>query len=154
MKKQLGFLLVLIAANFFIFSSCNKGDNTPPATKTKTQLLTQGTWKFKSATASGTDISNWAPPFNACRKDNIITFTSVGGGNVNEGLTSCSPPEGTTFTWNFTTNETILHISAILFPGGSNDFTLVKLTETELVVSQFYTPPLGPSILIEVTFQH
>jgi hypothetical protein len=155
MKKQLRLLFVLVAANFFIYSSCNKKNDTPPPTpKTKTELLTQTSWKFKSATASGTDISNQAPPFDACRKDNIITFTSAGGGNVNEGLTSCSPSEATTFTWSFTTNETILHISAVLFPGGANDFTLVKLTETELVVSQFYTPPLGPSILVEVTFQH
>lgn len=154
MKKQIGFLLVLIAANFFIFSSCNKSDYNPPAPKTKTELIMQGSWKFKSATASGTDISNQAPPFDACRKDNILTFTSVSAGNVNEGLTSCSPPEATTFTWSFTNNETVLHISAVLFPGGMNDFTLVSLTETELVVSQFYTPPLGPSILVVITFQH
>ena len=155
MKKQLLFLLVFFSATAFIFSSCsNKSDTPPPTPKTKTELITQSSWRFKSATASGTDVSNQAPPFDACRKDNIITFTSIGGGNVNEGLTSCSPSEATTFTWNFTTNETILHISAVLFPGGSNDFTLVKLTETELVASQFYTPPLGPSILIEITFQH
>lgn len=154
MKKQVSLLIVFIAANFFIYSSCNKSDYNPPAPKTKTELITQSSWRFKSATASGTDVSNQDPPFAPCRKDNIITFTSVGGGNVNEGLTSCSPSEATTFTWNFANNETTLHISAVLFPGGNNDFTLVKLTETELVVSQFYTPPLGPSILVEVTFQH
>lgn len=154
MKKKFYYFLVLIAANFFIYSSCHKSDYTAPPAKTKTELLTQGTWKFSSATANGTDISNQAPPFDACRKDNIITFTAAGGGNVNEGPTSCSPPEGTTFTWNFTTNETILHISAVLFPGGQNDFTLVSISETALVVSQFYTPPLGPSFLVTVTFQH
>ena len=154
MKKQIGLLLVLIAANLFIYSSCNKSDYNPPAPKTKTVLLSQNTWKFKSAKANGSDVSNQAPPFDACRKDNILTFTAVGAGNVNEGLTSCSPPENNSFTWNFTTNETILHVSAVLFPGGTNDFTLVSLTETELVVSFPYnfTPTL--SVIVVVTFQH
>lgn len=153
MKKQLSLLIFLVTASSFIFFSCSNKDATP-APKTKTELLTQSTWKFNSAKAGGTDISNQAPPFDACRKDNILTFTSTGDGNVNEGPTSCSPPENTSFTWNFTTNETKLHISAVLFPGGSNDFDLVSLTETALVVSQYYTPPLGPSILVTITFQH
>jgi hypothetical protein len=155
MKNKIRLLFVLVAANFFIYSSCNKSDNPPPPTpKTKTELISQSSWKFNSAKANGTDISNQAPPFDACRKDNILTFTSTGSGNVNEGLTSCSPSEATNFTWNFTTNETILHISSVLFPGGLNDFTLVSISETALVVSQFYTPPLGPSFLVVITFQH
>ena len=93
MKKKFYYFLVLIAANFFIYSSCHKSDYTAPPAKTKTELLTQSSWRFNSATANGTDISNQAPPFDACRKDNIITFTASGGGNVNEGPTSCSPPK-------------------------------------------------------------
>ena len=154
MKKQLGFLLVLFAANFFIYSSCNKSDYNPPAPKTKTVLISQNSWKFKSATANGSDVSNQAPPFDACRKDNILTFTSAGAGNVNEGLTSCSPPENNSFTWNFTTNETILHVSSQLYPNAPNDYTLISLSETELVVSFPYnfTPTL--SVIVVVTFQH
>lgn len=152
MKKQLGFLCVLITANFFIFGSCNKSDD-PPAPKTKTQLLIQGTWKFKSATASGTDVSS---SLQACQKDNIITFAAAGTGTIDEGPSKCNAidPQISSLTWNFASNETILHISATLFAGTGNDFTLISLTETELVVSIGYAPPVGPIILIVITFQH
>lgn len=153
MKKQLGFLLVLIAANFFIFSSCNKNDYNPPAPKTKTQLLTQGTWKFKGANAGGTDISS---SLQTCQKDNVLTFATAGTGTVDEGLTKCNVADLqiSPLTWNFASNETILHISTILFTNTGNDFTLISLTETELVVSIGYAPPVGPIILIVITFQH
>ena len=153
MKKQLGFLCVLIAANFFIFSSCNKTDNPPPAPKTKTQLLTQSSWKFKSATANGADASGY---LQTCQKDNIYTFLVAGTGTVDEGPTKCNAgdPQTTSLTWSFMSNETILHINTALFTNTSNDFTLISLSETELVVSTFYTPPVGPSVLVTITFQH
>jgi hypothetical protein len=153
MKKQLGFLCVLIAANFFIYSSCNKSDYNPPTPKTKTELLTQGSWKFKSATANGGDASGF---LSACQKDNIYTFLAAGTGTADEGLTKCNgaDPQTTSLTWSFLTNETILHINTALFTNTSNDFTLISLSETELVVSTFYTPPVGPVVLVTITFQH
>jgi hypothetical protein len=156
MQKQLFscIVLVTIALAFVFVTGCGKDDT--PVVKTKTQLITQSTWKFKNATANGTDISNQSPPFDPCKKDNIITFSTSGSGNINEGATKCNStdPDNVSFTWNFASSETILHISTTLFTGGSNDFTLVSLTETELVVSQGYTPPVGPSLLIVITFQH
>ena len=152
MKKQIQLLIVLIAANFFIYSSCKKS-NDPPVTKSKTELLSQGTWKFKSATANGSDASGY---LTACQKDNIYTFLAAGTGTVDEGPTKCNvgDPQITSLTWNFASNETILHISSALFTNTSNDFTLITLTETELMVSTFYFPPVGPSILVTITFQH
>ncbi|HKC34596.1 MAG TPA: lipocalin family protein [Chitinophagaceae bacterium] len=153
MKKQLTVLFALIAANFFIYSSCNKSDYTPPTPKTKTQLLTQGSWKFKGATANGGDASGY---LSACQKDNIYTFVAGGTGTANEGATTCNPgdPQSTPLTWSFMTNETILHINTALFTNTSNDFTLMSLSETELVVSTTYTPIGGPAILVTITFQH
>jgi hypothetical protein len=154
MKKQLGFLCVLIAANFFIYSSCNKNDNPPPPTpKTKTQLLTQAAWKFKGATAAGTDVS---AQLQTCQKDNIMTFAVNGTGMIDEGPTKCNPADNQTssFNWNFASNETILHFSSPLFTNTANDFTLISLTETELVVSINYVPPVGPVLLMVITFQH
>ena len=152
MKKQLAPLFAFFTAAFFLLASCQKDDNTP-APKTKTQLLTQATWKFKLATANGSDISS---QLQACQKDNILTFLVAGTGTVDEGPAKCnaSDPQTNPFTWNFASSETMLHISTVLFTGGSSDFTLVSLTETELVVSQGYTPGPGPSILMVVTFQH
>ncbi|MGH2553590.1 MAG: lipocalin family protein, partial [Chitinophagaceae bacterium] len=152
MKKLLAIFLVIIAANFFIYSSCNKSDN-PPAPKTKTQLLTQSPWKFKSATANGSDASGY---LQACQRGNIYTFAAAGTGTADEGPTKCNAgdPQSTSLTWNFANNETVLHISTSLFTNTSNDFTLISLTETELIVSTFYTPPVGPSIVVTITFQH
>lgn len=153
MQKQL--LSLTIFLSFLFITSCGKDDN-PVVVKTKTQLISQSTCKFKSATANGVDVSNQSPPFDPCRKDNILTFTAALTGTIDEGPSKCNPADlqTTSFTWNFASNETILHISTALFTGGSNDFTLVSLTETELVVSQGYTPPVGPSILMVITFQH
>lgn len=151
MKKQLSFLLVLIASNFFIFSSCNKDDVPTPTPKTKTQLLTQGTWKYKSATVGGVPYT-----IQACIQDNIYTYMVAGTGTIDEGATKCNAgdPQTTSFTWNFQASETILYISTILFPGGSNTFTLVSLTETEAVISQGITIGGGPTQNVVVTFQH
>jgi hypothetical protein len=151
MKKQLRFLFVFITANFLLFSSCSKKDSTS-VPKTKTQLLAQSTWKFKSATVGGIDYS---ASLQACQKDNILTFTTVGTGTVDEGLTKCNAadPQTSSLTWNFASGETILHVSATLFTGTGNDFTLISLTETELVVSIGYTNG-GPTILVVITFQH
>ena len=151
MKKQIQLLIVLIAANFFIYSSCKKS-NDPPVTKSKTELLSQGTWKFKSATASGTDYSS---SLQTCQKDNILAFAAAGTGTLDEGLTKCNvaDPQTTSFTWNFAASETMLHINATLFLNGSGDFTLLSLTETELVVSQPFS--IGPAtFIVVVTFIH
>ncbi len=152
MKKLLSFLCVLIAANFFISSSCNKSDDPPPP-KTKTELLTTGSWRFSSATYNGADASGY---LQACQKDNFYIFLVAGTGTVNEGPTTCNvgDPPTSSFTWNFATNETILHVNAPFFSNTSNDFTLVSISETQLVVSTLYTPPVGPSITVTVTFVH
>jgi hypothetical protein len=150
MKQQLRLLLVLLSTNFIIFSSCNKDDN-PPAPKTKTQLLTQGTWKYKSATVGGTPYT-----IQACQQDNIYTFSAAGGGGIDEGASKCNAtdPQTNSFTWNFQSGETLLYISTILFSGGSNTFTLVSLTETEAIISQGITVGGFPTQNVVVTFQH
>ena len=131
------------------FTNCDKNDDPPPAPQpTKTELITKSSWKFSTAFAGSTDVSS--VPQLACFKDNIITFSANLSGNINEGTNICSPTTAGPFTWNFASNETILHISTVLITGGSNDFTLVSLTETQLVVSQNY-PPIGT---VTVTFIH
>ena len=152
MKKQLSLLILLVTISSFIFYSCSNKDTTP-APKTKTELLTQGSWKFKSAFIGATDYSS---SLQACQKDNIYTFVAAGTGTADEGLTKCNGADPQTFslTWNWVSNETILHINTTLFSNTSNDFTLISLSETELVVDTWYTPPVGPSLLIRVTFQH
>jgi len=153
MKKQLLFSLALILTNTFIFTSCTKDDAPAPAPKTKTELLTQSNWKFKSAFVGATDYSS---SLQTCQKDNIYTFVAAGTGTADEGPLKCNAgdPQTSPFTWNWAASETILHISLVLFTNTTNDFTLVSISETELVVQTFYTPPVGPSFQVTITFQH
>ena len=153
MKKQFSFSILLTAISLFVISACsNKSDNTPPP-KTKTQLLTQATWKFKSATIGGADATGQV---QACQRDNVLSFQSNGNGTGDEGATKCNAgdPQTYNFTWNFASGETVLHTSNALFTNGSNDFTILSLTETELVVQMDYTPPIGPAAVVVITFIH
>lgn len=149
MKKQLSLLIVLIAAGFLLFTSCNKKDNPP--SKTKTQLITQSTWKVKSATVNGSPYT-----LQACQQDNIYTFVSTGSGSTDEGATKCNSgdPQTTSFTWSFQNNETAILFSSPLFTGGTNMVDLVSLSETELVILISISPGPGPTFIVKVTFQH
>lgn len=151
MRKQL-LLLFFITTGFFLITGCEK-DKDPAPQKTKTELITSGSWKFEKATASGIgDIS--AHPSLACYIDNTMTFSSNLTGTISEGANVCTSPAPATFTWAFQSNETILHLNFTLFAGGSPDFTIVSLTETNLVLSQTMTIAPYPATTIEVTFKH
>ena len=152
MKKQLIYLVTVLASSMFLLSSCDKdNDNTTP--KTKTQLISQGSWKFSSATINGSDASGMV---QACQKDNILVFAAAGTGNASEGPTKCNSgdPDNIPFTWNFANNETTLHISATLFTNGSNDAVLELVSETQLIITVTITPTVGPSYNIRITFTH
>lgn len=132
MKKSLA-LLLLLPVIFFI-TSCEKEKDNNPTPKTKTELLTTGTWKFSSATSSGIDVS---AALQSCQKDNIYQFNTGGTGSIDEGATKCNSgdPQTSALTWAWLSNETKLQLSAPLFSGTSGDVTLVSLTETELIGS-------------------
>jgi hypothetical protein len=134
MNKHLKWLAPLFATVILI--SCGKEED-PPETKTKTQLLTQSSWKFQSATASGTDITNNSAIL--CIKDDVITFSSNGTGTIVEGANICTPTTAGNFTWSFQSGETVVVMSSGLFPGGSGTFTVNSLTETTLTISQNVT---------------
>ena len=137
-----GFLIIC-------FVACKKSS---PHVKTKTELLTQTAWKLSTANATGFgDITSQVP---ACYKDNIYTFVSNGTGTINESTNICSPSTAGPFTWSFLNNETTLHLSATIFTGGSSDFTLVTLNETNLVISQVVTIAPLPATTVAFTFIH
>jgi lipocalin-like protein len=143
--------IVILAILALVFSACKK-DSDKDKPKTNTDLLTQASWKFSSASASGFgDVSSQIPD---CYKDNTYTFVSDGSGNTNESTNVCSPSTAGTFTWSFMNNETTLHISTPLFTGGSSDFTIISLNETNLIVSQTMTIAPLPPTTVQVTFVH
>jgi hypothetical protein len=144
-------LLVWALSLSLAMMSCQKEDDSP-APKTKTQLLTQATWKFSNATVGGTDVS---AALQTCQKDNILSLAAAGTGTLDEGATKCNAgdPQTSPITWSWLSGETQLSISTTLFTGGSSTFTLVSLTETQLVVSQAIT--VGPATQTAVvTFIH
>jgi len=149
MKKLILRTIAAIILLSSVFAACKKSTHV----KTNTELVTQSSWKFDHATSSGTDISSQIP---ACYKDNVVTFVSNGTGSVDEGANVCSPSNAGPFTWSFQSNETMLHLSTTLFSGGSGDFTIVSLTETNLVVSQtvILPPPPGTQVTATITFKH
>jgi hypothetical protein len=151
MPKRFFFALSCIAITFLFITGCGKEKDPAPAAPTKTQLITQSSWKFDHAMAGSTDISS---SVNACFKDNIATFATSGNMVLDEATTVCSPSYAGTYTWTFQTSETILHLSAPIFTGGSSDFTLVSLNATNLVVSQVMTVAPYPPTTVEVTFKH
>lgn len=149
MQKQLFTLLfsaVIIAGG----TGCQKESAAP---KTKTQLLTQASWKFSSASASGTDITNNAAI--ACIKDDVITFTTSNTGTITEGTVICSPTTAGSFTWNFVSSETQLQMSSGIYPNGNGLFTITALTETSLTITQdVIIPPSSSAIPVSATYIH
>ena len=151
MKRNLATLLACFTAILFLCPSCDEKDNQDPPPKTKTELITTGTWRFGSATWGTTDAG---PILPACNKDNTMVF-ALSSGTLDEGPTKCNAgdPQTVPFTWSFQSSETILTISNPLFTGGSNSWTLVTLTEAELTVSQPLTFG-GTTKTLIVTFIH
>ena len=142
----------MMAIGFLVITGCKKDKkpDTPPA-PTKTELITKASWKFDHATASGFDVSS---SVNPCFKDNVATFSTSGNMELDEATTVCNPSYAGTYSWIFQTNETVLHLSAPIFTGGSSDFTLVSINATNMVLSQVMTVGGYPPATVEVTFKH
>jgi hypothetical protein len=147
MKKPFTLFLALFAIILFS-TGCKKKHDDQPATKTRTELITTGTWKFSTATSSGFDVSGF---LQSCQKDNTLTFHTDGTGVIDEGTSKCNvaDPQSSSFTWNFANSENTLHVSTVLFNAGSNDFNIVSLTSSQLVGSQ----TINNQVVI-VTFVH
>jgi hypothetical protein len=158
MKKLFIPAALLFLCFCFLLVSCDKGTKEP----TTEELLMKLPWKFSKATANTTDVSAFVTP---CNKDNLITFLTgsagVKTGKLNEGATKCNAtdPDNIDFVWTYDANFNKLKITPPtgttlpLLPGGSNEFTLVRISVTELVLSQNITF-LGTTQLVEVTLVH
>jgi hypothetical protein len=149
--KRLNLIISIILSATIFFTACSKSSDNSTA-KTKTQLITQSSWKFDNAKVSGIDVSG---ALQTCQKDNIYVFASTNTGTLDEGAARCnqSDPQTIPFNWNFTNNEGTLHISTVLFSGGGNDFAIESLTEIQLVLSQDITVS-GTMQHAVVTFKH
>lgn len=132
MKKRTNYLFILLAFLAIQHISCKKSGSSKKA-KTNTELLTQAPWKFDKVMSNGFDVSSL---INDCYKDNVATFAAAGTGSSDEGATKCNSgdPQTQSFLWSFGSNETKLSVDAAVLTGQSGDFTIIKLTETQLVL--------------------
>jgi len=130
-RIHLGIWLLLVTGSASLLS-CKKD----PPVKSRTELLSTGTWKRTALTSnpaydwyangtSDTDILSYMWP---CEKDNFDTYRTNGMIEVNEGPTKCDPsdPQTWSVSWEFIKNETV-----ILFEG-SYEYIIDELTETTL----------------------
>src|SRR4030095_13550166 len=126
-------LATVLCFTALFFTNCDKNDNPPPS---NTDYITKSSWKFSSAKAGGIDVTAQVP---ACFKDNTMLFLANGSGTINEGANVCSPASPANFTWTFQSNGGEINMSTPLVSGGSGVFTIVKLNEVTLIVSQQMT---------------
>ena len=133
-KNQPALLLILIAVTIAAIS-CKKAD-VKSKQKTKTELLTEGTWKKTSLISTpaydwygdGNYATDILSIMDVCELDDFDTYRSDGTGDTNGGAMRCyqSDPQAWPFTWALTDNETKLVFNGI------NKLNLVELTETTL----------------------
>ncbi|HYC28565.1 MAG TPA: lipocalin family protein [Chitinophagaceae bacterium] len=144
--------LLLIAS----LAACKKGGGA----KSKTELLTQSTWRFDNAAldvdGNGTPDSPVPPGFlQSCDTDNTLTFKSDNTGVVDEGATRCDPagPQTIPFTWTFKDNEQSITLSNVAFGGLNGDVTLKTLNDTQLELHKDINV-LGTAVNVIVYLKH
>src|SRR6187399_2740212 len=133
-KTQLFALPLMITAIATILS-CEKSKEEP-VVKTKSELITTGTWKLTAYTSTpaydwygnGVFATNILAALNPCEADGFDTYKINGILEINEGALKCSPMDPQTFTatWEFTDNE-----NKILYDG-FDEYELTELTATTM----------------------
>ena len=148
--------LILAAFTIVLFTACKKGGGA----KSKTDLLTQSTWKFDNAALdvdrNGTPDSPVPPGFlQSCDTDNTLTFRSDNTGVVDEGATKCNPtgPQTISFTWTFKDNEQTITLSNVAFGGLNGDVKVKNLNDTQLEMHKDVNV-LGTAVNVIVYFKH
>jgi|SRR6187399_465173 len=138
-KKITIFFLIIVV----VFASCKKDKDYTTTAKTKTELITMGSWKRTALisnpaydwNANGVFDTNILNTMFPCEKDNFETYQANGMVLTNEGVTKCgsSDPQTWSVTWSFGDNETKL------IWDGNDVYTLLELTETSLKFQSTFT---------------
>lgn len=119
--------IMIIASTLVLMVSCNKKtDDTTPVFKTKTELITTGSWMMSDHIVDG--ISDWSM-INACSKDDFMTYSKNGTVIEDEGAIKCvnGVPQTTTVNWAFTKDE-----KKIIVDGDTSNLSLLNETSIEI----------------------
>ena len=151
--------LPLLMTSMITAFSCKKNENTSDnagTSKTKTELLTTGTWKYIGATINpgydyygdGITVTNIFDIMKTCEKDDFETYKTNGTWEYNEGPTKCDPsyPQLFSLPWNFAANETKLVL-------GTDENTILELTATRLKL-RYTFEDAGVIYTEEDTYEH
>ena len=136
--------LFLLPLGLSICPSCQKSSGGGGSTKkTKTELLTQASWKYEDAGLDGDNNGTKDAPIpagiiQACDLDGTITFRSDLTGTGDEGPTKCdaATPQTVNFSWSLKSNETVINISNVLFGGLTGDIKLIDVTDSQLTLEK------------------
>ena len=126
--------LWLLICTLVVIGSCKK-DKHNDTPKTKTDLLTSGTWKYTGAIITpaydyygdGNAVTDIFSIMKTCEKDDFETYKTNGTWEYNDGPTKCdaSDPQAFNLPWSLSTDETKL-----ILGGGEN--IILELTTTAL----------------------
>jgi len=140
--------------------SCGKKDATPAA-PTKTEVITQASWKYDNAGIDGdrNGTIDFPPPsgvLTPCVTDNTLTLSSNGTGIVDEGTAKCTTtdPQSVPITWSFTDNETSLKVGGGGILGISGQFKILELSTTKLSLSKDTTVPILGTVALIAVLKH
>jgi hypothetical protein len=153
MKNKILGLALLSVISF----SCDKEDT--PDEPTKTEIITQATWKFDNAgidqDKDGDIDMNVTSQIPGCSADNTLTLSANGTGVINEGATKCnaSDPQTSNVTWSFANNEGSLNLSSS-FAGIGGQSKILALTSTALSLSKDSTVPFIGNVAVIINLKH
>jgi hypothetical protein len=155
-RIQLIAVLVVITGTTITFSCKKDKAENSNTTKTKTELLTTGTWKYTASIINpaydyygdGTLATNIFDIMKACEKDDFETYKTNGMWEYNEGPTKCDPSYSQIFSepWSFAANETKLFV-------GTVEHTILELTATTLKL-RYTFEDAGVTYTEEDTYSH
>jgi hypothetical protein len=118
--------------------SCKKDSNSGGD---KTQLLTSADWKYDNGgigDANGNilfDFSTLGVAIPSCLLDNTVKFNTSGNGTVSENTNVCSGAQATSnFTWNLSSDQTLLNVSGGIVAGISGSFKIKTLSSSKLTL--------------------
>jgi hypothetical protein len=128
-------LVILLLGSTLFISSCKPDDPKP---KTKTQLLTTGTWKLTvyTYTCPGMNPSDLMAQIG-CTSDNLHAFQADKKYTIGEGSTPCPGTDGSlgdNGVWTFVDSETKVRFEFPYISTGETmeDFVIDELSATTL----------------------
>ncbi|MEQ8359622.1 MAG: DUF5004 domain-containing protein [Cytophagales bacterium] len=139
-------LLLTIISSLFIACGDDDSGSTPGASKSKTELLTEGKWQITAMTIApavdlggGNLVTDFYNNFlEECDRDDLLNWNADGTYAHEEGAISCDSAgtggevydEG---DWSFNASETVL--TEISNDGDTSTFTIVSITSSQIVAT-------------------